>query len=86
MQAIRLEKTVEVDGQINLTGLPYQKGDRVELILLSAPPVDDGPPRLTARGLLESKLVGLWSDRDDLTDSPEFARQLREQAQRRDLP
>jgi len=33
--------------------------------------------------LLESPIVGLWRDRDDLEDSTAFARQLREKAQRR---
>jgi len=40
---------------------------------------------MTAQELLASDLVGLWADRDDLTDSLTYARQLREQAQRRDL-
>ena len=39
---------------------------------------------LTARELAESEIVGLWADRDDIVDSAEYARQLREQAQRRD--
>ena len=38
---------------------------------------------LTARELAESELVGMWADRDDIEDSSAFARQLREQAQRR---
>ena len=33
--------------------------------------------------LLESPIVGLWRDRDDLEDSTAFARQLWEKAQRR---
>jgi hypothetical protein len=40
-------------------------------------------PRLTARQLLNSGLIGLWKDRQDITDSASYARQLREQAQRR---
>ena len=59
--------------------------NRGKLILVSASPTNGEPRHLTATGLLESGLVGLWNDRDDLTGSPEFARQLREQAQRRDL-
>jgi hypothetical protein len=38
---------------------------------------------LTARELAESELVGMWAGRDDIGDSSAFARQLREQAQRR---
>jgi len=33
--------------------------------------------QMTARDLLESGLVGLWADRDDIGDSLEFARNLR---------
>ena len=35
---------------------------------------------LTARDLLQSDLVGLWADRDDIGDSLSFARHLRRQA------
>jgi len=42
------------------------------------------PPReLTARDLLQSELVGLWADRDDIGDSLSFARRLRQQAEHR---
>ena len=39
---------------------------------------------LTASELLHSNLIGLWENRDDITDNLEYARQLREKAQRRD--
>jgi len=38
---------------------------------------------MTARDLLQSGLVGLWADRDDIHDSLAFARQLRWQAEHR---
>lgn len=38
---------------------------------------------VTLGELLESGLVGLWKDRDDITDSVEFARELRKRASRR---
>jgi hypothetical protein len=38
---------------------------------------------MTARQLAASEIVGLWADRTDIGDSVEFARQLREKAQRR---
>lgn len=41
------------------------------------------PRELTARDLLQSELVGLWADRDDIGDSLAFARQLRQQAEHR---
>jgi hypothetical protein len=41
--------------------------------------------RMTAQDLLNSSLIGMWQDRTDIDDSAAYARQLREQAQRRDL-
>jgi hypothetical protein len=38
---------------------------------------------LTAADVLQSDLVGLWTDRSDITDSVAFARQLRHQAEHR---
>ena len=43
------------------------------------PPVQE----LTARDLLQSGLVGLWADRDDMDDSLSFARQIRQEAEHR---
>jgi hypothetical protein len=37
---------------------------------------------LTAHGLLQSGLVGLWADRSDIGDSLTFARDLRRRAER----
>jgi hypothetical protein len=83
MEAIRLQKVVEKDGEIFMTGLPCKKGQRVEMIVLIEPPVESQPSRLTAHRLLDSGLVGLWKDREDIGDSAAYARQLREQAQKR---
>ncbi len=83
MDAIRLQTVVAKDGEIALTGLPYRKGDTVEMILLGQP--TSTSRRLpTARQLRQSGLIGLWKDRTELTNSADFARQLREQAQRRE--
>ena len=37
----------------------------------------------SVQALLNSGLIGLWKDRDNLPDSARFARHLREQAQQR---
>jgi hypothetical protein len=50
---------------------------------VSAEEAPSARPALTAEQLLASGLVGLWADRADLDDSAEFARQLRDEAQRR---
>jgi len=83
MEAIRINKLVEKDGEISLTGLPYKKGQRIEMIIL---PESSNVPEgnyMTVKDLLESGLVGLWKDRDDIKDNAVYARQLREQVQRR---
>jgi hypothetical protein len=41
--------------------------------------------QLTARELLQSEVVGLWADRGDIGDSLTFARQLRRQAEHREV-
>jgi hypothetical protein len=84
MEAIRIHKVVEKDGEITMTGLPFKKGQRVEMILM--PEVASTPqrPKLTTRQLRRSVLIGLWKDRTDIQDSALYARQLRERAQRRE--
>ena len=57
-----------------------KKGEEVELILI---PVPKKKTTLTARKLLESDIIGLWSDHEEIEDSAVYARQLREQTQRR---
>ena len=34
MEAIRIHKVVEKDGEITMTGLPFKKGQRVAMILM----------------------------------------------------
>jgi hypothetical protein len=83
MEAVRLQRIIEKDGELLLTDLPCKKGQRVEVIVLTEPPASLQSQRLTAKRLLESGVVGLWQDREDITDSVTYARQLREEAQRR---
>ncbi|MBM3242117.1 hypothetical protein FJZ31_38085 [Candidatus Poribacteria bacterium] len=83
MEAIRIQKVVEKDGEILVTELPCKKGQSVEMILLIEPSVTPKRPHLTADRLLHSGLIGIWKDRKDIGDSVTYARQLREQAQRR---
>jgi hypothetical protein len=82
MEAIRLHKTVEKDGEVVVTGLPCRKGQSIEMIVLLSDTEPSSRPYLTAKKLRQSDLVGLWKDRDDIDDSSDYARQLREQAQR----
>jgi predicted DNA-binding antitoxin AbrB/MazE fold protein len=49
----------------------------------SQPVASDAKRTLSASDLLRSDLVGLWAERTDISESREFARRLREQAQTR---
>jgi hypothetical protein len=81
MEAIKIQKVVKKDGEIRMTGLPFKKGQRIELILLTDP-LSEESTKATARTMLNSSLVGLWKDRP-IDDSVAFARQLRKDAQSR---
>jgi hypothetical protein len=83
MEAIHLQKALKKDGEILVTGLPYKKGDQVEMILLFNRSAKK--PKLTARTIIESELIGLWKNRKNRIDSPLFARQLRDQSQNREV-
>jgi len=83
MEAIRREEVIVKNGQIHLTGLPYRRGDRVEIIVLPQAGKTRTQIRLTVRQLRQSGLIGLWRDRSDIEDSSAYARRLREQAQQR---
>ena len=82
MDAVRKVAVFQEDGQVTITGLPYKKGDQVEIILLKGQP-QARSEGMTAREFLESPLLGMWADREDIGDSSEFARTLRERAETR---
>ena len=75
METIRLQHTVEKNGELHLTDLPLTAGQNVELMLFVWPQVAK-KQRLTAANLLASDLIGLWRDREDIVDSSAFAREL----------
>ena len=81
MDAIRIQKVVEKDGEIQMKGLPFKKGQHIEMILLVEPSEATAQRHLTSEQLSSSRLIGLWKDRKDIGDSADYARQLREQAQ-----
>lgn len=83
MEALRLNTIIKKDGEIVMRGLPYKKGEQVEMILLAQPATKHKRHALTSRQLRRSALIGMWKDRDDIKDSAVFARQLREEAQTR---
>jgi hypothetical protein len=83
MEAFRIRAMIQKDGEITVTGLPFKRGQEVELIIQTDVPEVSQRPCLTAKQLLASELIGIWREREDVEDSVGYARQLREQAQRR---
>lgn len=81
MQAIRIQQTIQKNGELTLRNLPVEAGQQVEVLLLFTPSAKSNRPRMTARQLLNSGLIRLWKERQDIVDSASYARQLREQAQ-----
>ena len=82
MEAIRVFETVERDGEIAISGLPLKKGQSVEIIVFPND-ADTERPSLTVGQFRRSGLIGMWKDREDITDSAAYARRLRDQAQHR---
>lgn len=80
---LRLKTVVEHDGEIHVSGLPYRKGQEVEMRVRAVPRGEEAKTKLTAKKLLASGLVGMWKEREDIEDGTAYARRLREQAQRR---
>jgi hypothetical protein len=83
MNRLIIKSQVGGDGVLHLD-LPLGLEDANREVQVTVEPVH--AKIMTAADLLQSGLVGIWADRDDLGDSKDFARRLREQAQRRTRP
>lgn len=83
MEAVQVRQVMAKDGEILITGLPYKRGQAVEVIVFLPSTTPRPRARLTVGRLRKSGLIGLWQDRDDIGDSSAYARKLREQAQER---
>jgi hypothetical protein len=73
-----------VDEQAILDALHQIPAARWEEVLSFVQSLKPSEPHVyTGADLLQSGLVGLWADRDDIGDTREFARRLRRQAENR---
>ncbi len=83
--AVRRKTVVQPGGVIEIRSSDLTPGASAEVIVLLDAPETILTHRhtMTATDLLESDLVGLWEDREDIGDSVEFARHLRRQAEQR---
>lgn len=91
MQAVEFQTKIR-NGMIEIPQMYRQQiSKRVRVIIYSEEQsqddsiiVDSFEKRpLTASDLLQSGLVGIWADREEISDSLEFARQLRQTAEHR---
>ena len=81
MEVVRIREKMKKDGEILLTGLPYKKGQHIEMIVM--PEFESNSDQSsTAKQLLASGLVGMWKGKA-IDDSSAYAHNLREKAQRR---
>lgn len=78
---LRQTVTVRRGGWISFRLRELKAGSTAEVVVR----LNDSPAsKMTAADIIASGLVGLWSRREDLGDSSEFADRLRRQAERRD--
>ncbi len=64
-----------------LTEVNMAENQRVRLTIDSSPEPPANKPIRTAQDLIESGLAGMWSDRDDIQDSHDFASRIRKEAE-----
>jgi len=83
MEAIRVQQVVAKDGEVLVKGVPYKKGQVVEIIVFQSHQVTAPRAHLTVSKLRRSGLIGIWKDRNEIKDSSTYARQIREQSQKR---
>lgn len=81
VHTLRIEREIPADRRVELQFPEDVPTGDVELVVVVVP--KENRRRSTAQDLLNSEIVGMWADRTDISDSVEFARELREQAWKR---
>ena len=84
MKTIEKEAVVLSDGTLQVSNIPFKPGDEVIVSIRKKSGKGQKKQGITAAEILASDFVGSWADRDDLPDSPVYARTLRENAEKRD--
>jgi hypothetical protein len=78
---LRQTVTVRRGGWISFRLRELKAGSTAEVVVRLNEP---SGAKMTAADLAASGIVGLWSQREDVGESTDFAQRLRQQAQRRD--
>ncbi len=81
MQPIVLKGIITEDGRLELELPPDLPPGPVEVEIRG-----QDVRGITGQEILDSEFLGMWADRKDITDSVEFARELRRRAQQRNHP
>jgi hypothetical protein len=82
--ALAAYRGVFKNGQIEFeSNAELQEGDEVIVTVLKQHEADSEVKGITPREILESGMVGMWADRDDIEDSAKFAEDIRRRAERR---
>lgn len=82
--AFKQQVTIKSGGLVTLRSRKLKAGTKAEVIVLVEPAEASAEKSMTGADLLKSGLAGMWAERKDLGDSLEFARQLRQKAEKRD--
>lgn len=83
MRLIKLETTITPERTLTLRVPDDVPTGSTEILVVFASAETAPQPSSTLGDLQTSEFFGIWQDREDLTDSPALARQLREQAWKR---
>jgi hypothetical protein len=80
METYVAQRVVSKSKTITLKDLPFEEGDTIKIIVERMnEPVEKPFP--TVQDWLDSGLLGMWADRDDIGDTLEFAQKLREEVE-----
>ncbi len=73
------------NGQIHFEDDPQlPEGSQVIVVVMGEQQEIPAKKVMTGADILESGLIGIWADREDITDSAEFVEALRRKAERRE--
>ena len=75
---IQVQTRVKTGRRVEVETPEFPEGELVDVSIKGS----DGSSQ-TLADLLNSEIIGIWRDRDDIDDSAEFARELRESAWKR---
>lgn len=81
MQAISFKTVIPKDRKLSIELPPQVPTGAAELVVIVSPA--SLPRGKTAGDLLNSPLVGMWKGRTDITDTIQFARELRKRGEAR---